>query len=203
MYNRRPKGQTGPPENEVCQIISEDGGLTWGEPKLLIPNKEDNIPCEPFVFYSPDKNQLVCLVRDNKRDGHSLMIFSNDEGKTWTAPMETPWGLTGDRHIAQYTSDGRLVVVFRDMAPLSPTKGHFVAWVGHYDDLIRQTPGEYRVKLLHSYAGSDCGYPGFEILPDGTFIAITYIKYEQGKNKHSIVAVRFRLDELDSFMKEK
>ncbi len=200
MYNRRPQGQTGPPQNEVCQSISKDGGLTWETPQLIIPNSENNIPCEPFVFYAPDNEQLACLIRDNKRDGHSLVIFSDNEGKTWSKPIETPWGLTGDRHIAQYAPDGRLVVAFRDMAPLSPTRGHFIIWVGHYNDLIHQTPGQYRVKLLHSYAGSDCGYPGLEILPDGTFVATTYIKYEAGEKKHSVISLRFTLDEMDCYI---
>lgn len=201
MYNRRPQGQVGPPQNEVCQSISKDGGLTWERPRVVVVNGENNIPCEPFVFYSPDKKQLACLIRDNKRDGHSLVIFSDDEGETWSDPIETPWGLTGDRHIAQYAPDGRLVVAFRDMAPLSPTRGHFIIWIGHYNDLVCQTPGQYRVKLLHSYAGNDCGYPGLEILPDGTFLATTYIKYEAGEKKHSIVSLRFTLDEMDSSIK--
>ena len=125
------------------------------------------------------------------------MMVSTDEGQTWSALQETPWGLTGARHVIKYAPDGRLVAVFRDMAPGSPTKGHFVAWVGHEKDLREGTSGQYKIKLLHSYAGSDCGYPGLEILPDGTIIAITYIKMSPGKAKHSIVEVRFKLDETD------
>lgn len=201
MYNRRPEGVGGPPQNEVWQAISEDGGLTWENPRMVVPNTGRNIPCEPCVFTSPDGNLLVCLIRDNKRDGHSLVIFSGDNGQTWSPVKETPWGLTGDRHVAKYTPDGRLVVAFRDMAPLSPTRGHFVVWVGHYDDLANDTPGQYRVKLLHSYAGGDCGYPGLELLPDGTFLATTYIKYENNEKKHSVVSVRFSLSETDELLK--
>lgn len=58
--------------------------------------------------------------------------------------------------------------------------------------------GQYRIKLLHSHAGSDCGYPGLELLPDGAFFATTYIKYRPGKEKHAVVSTRFALDELDS-----
>ena len=50
---------------------------------------------------------------------------------------------------------------------------------------------------MHSYAGTDCGYPGLEVLPDGTFVATTYIKYKPGPEKHSVVSVRFKLHELD------
>jgi hypothetical protein len=34
-------------------------------------------------------------MRENKRTGTSLMKFSRDEGKTWTKPVDTPWGLPG------------------------------------------------------------------------------------------------------------
>jgi sialidase-1 len=102
-----------------------------------------------------------------------------------------------------YTKDGRLVIAFRDMALNSPTAGHFVAWVGTYDDIKKGKPGEYRIKLLHSYAGRDCGYPGMEILPDGTIVATTYIKYWNGQRKHSVVSTRFQIDELDAMVARK
>lgn len=180
--------------------VSHDGGLTW-EASVKIAEVEGRSPCEPCVFYSPDRKQLVCIARENNRKGNSLMMFSDNEGKTWTKMRETPWGVTGDRHVAKYLKDGRLVIAFRDMALNSPTKGHFVAWVGTYKDLREETSGQYRIKLLHSYAGSDCGYPGLEVLPDGTVLAITYIKYRPGKEQHSIVGVRFRLDETDNMLK--
>lgn len=83
-------------------------------------------------------------------------------------------------------------------APDSTTRGHFVAWVGDYADIAAKRPGRYRVKLLHSHAGSDCGYPGLEVTPDGTIVATTYIKYRPGAEKHSIVSTRFTLDETDA-----
>jgi len=89
------------------------------------------------------------------------------------------------------------VIAFRDQAPLSPTRGHFVAWVGTYDDIKQGKSGQYRIKLLHSYAGRDCGYPGMALLPDGTIVATTYIKYAAGKKRHSVVSTRFKLKEID------
>jgi len=130
------------------------------------------------------------------------MMFSSNEGKTWSQPVDTPWGLTGDRHMGVYTKDGRLVIAFRDKALNSPTNGHFVAWVGTYDDIKKGKPGEYRIKLLHSYAGGDCGYPGMEILPDGTIVATTYIKYRNDNNKHSVVSTRFKIQETDKMAAE-
>ena len=192
FYHRR-KGET----LVVLQTKTQDGGLTWSEPEV-IADVVGKKPCEPFVFRSPDNNELCCLMRENTHTGNSLMMFSRDEGNSWTDPVDTPWGLSGDRHMGVYTKDGRLVIAFRDRAPESPTRGHFVAWVGTYKDILNNKPGEYRVKLLHSYAGTDCGYPGMELLPDGTIIATTYIKYRDDSRKHSVVSTRFNIWETDA-----
>ncbi|HUW59788.1 MAG TPA: sialidase family protein [Candidatus Bathyarchaeia archaeon] len=197
MYHRR----TGPKKEllEVVQTITSDGGLTWSAPAVaaVVPGK---LPCEPFVFRSPDGAELCCLMRENTHKGRSLMMFSRDEAQTWSKPVDTPWGLTGDRHIGVYTPDGRLVIAFRDRALDSPALGHFVAWVGTYDDIRQRKPGQCRIKLLHSYAGVDCGYPGVELLPDGTVVATTYIKYHEGEEKHSVISTRFTMAEIDAML---
>ncbi len=195
MYHRRCG-----PENkslQVMQTVTRDGGVTWSDP-VVVADVEGKLPCEPFVFRSPDGDELCCLMRENTHKGRSLMMFSGDEAKTWSESVDTPWGLTGDRHMGLYTEDGRLVVAFRDKALGSPTLGHFVAWVGTYDDIKNGRPGQYRIKLLHSYAGHDCGYPGMELLPDGTIVATTYIKYRPGQAKHSVVSTRFKIAETDA-----
>ncbi|MCL4192903.1 MAG: glycoside hydrolase, partial [Thermoguttaceae bacterium] len=196
MYHRGPEGADRSPL-EVRQTATRDGGLTWSAPRV-VARVEGKNPCEPFAFRSPDGNELCCLMRENTHKGDSLMMFSRDEGQTWSTPVDTPWGLTGDRHMGVYAADGRLVIAFRDQAQQSPTRGHFVAWVGRYDDIRQGKPGQYRIKLLHSYAGGDCGYPGVERLSDGTIVATTYIKYWNDARKHSVVSTRFRLDETDA-----
>jgi hypothetical protein len=87
---------------------------------------------------------------------------------------------------------------FENGTKRNPTSGHFVAWVGTFEDILEGRDGQYRIKLLHSHAGSDTGYSGLEVLPDGTFVATTYVKYEPGPKKHSVVTTRFRLEELDA-----
>ncbi len=199
MYHRGPDGADRAPL-EVLQTVTKDGGFTWSEPRV-VARVEGKNPCEPFVFRSPDGKELCCLMRENTHKGYSLMMFSRDEGATWSTPVDTPWGLTGDRHMGVYAKDGRLVIAFRDQAPQSPTRGHFVAWVGTYDDIKQGKPGQYRIKLLHSFAGGDCGYPGMELLPDGTIVATTYIKLWNDARKHSVVCTRFRLEETDAQLK--
>lgn len=201
LYHKGPDGKDKSPL-KVFQMITADGGFTWTEPEV-VASVEGKDPCEPFVFRSPDGSELCCVMRENRRTGRSLVMFSQDEGETWSTPEDTSWGLTGDRHIGVQLEDGRWVFAFRDQAKNSPTKGDFVAWVGSYDAIKNGTPGDYRVKLLHSYAErkADCGYPGVELLPDGTIVATTYVKYAEGPEKHSVVSTRFKIEETDALLK--
>ncbi|HOE60853.1 MAG TPA: sialidase family protein [Kiritimatiellia bacterium] len=182
---------------EVVQSVTRDGGFTWSVPRV-VANVAGKMACEPFVFRSPDGSELCCLMRENTHKGHSLQMFSRDEGATWSVPEDTPWGLTGDRHMGVYAPDGRLVIAFRDQAPESPTKGHFVAWVGNYGDIRQRRDGQYRIKLLHGYKRVDLGYPGVERLADGTLLATTYLKYWEDTRQHSVVCTRFTLAETDA-----
>lgn len=201
LYHKGPEGADKSPLG-VFQTITADGGFTWSEPTLVAAVEEKN-PCEPFVFRAPDGDELCCLLRENTHKGRSLMMFSQDEGESWSTPVDTPWGLSGDRHIGVQLEDGRWVFAFRDMAPESPTRGHFVAWVGSYEDIKSGQGGDYRIKLLHSHAErvSDCGYPGVELLPDGTLVITTYVKYAPGPEKHSVVSTRFKIAETDAMVK--
>ena len=180
----------------VYKIVSEDGGLTWSDPEVVTQHPEAHL-CEPGVVRSPDGNQLAMLFRENSRKFNGFVVFSDDEGQTWSEPRELPAALTGDRHQGLYAPDGRLVFVFRDTTHISPTKGDFVAWVGTYEDIVEGREGQYRVRLLDNHKGGDCGYPGFEVLPDGTFIATTYGHWVQGEQPF-IMSSRFKLEEIDA-----
>jgi hypothetical protein len=125
------------------------------------------------------------------------VIFSRDEGNTWTEPRELPGALTGDRHVAKYAPDGRLLISFRDTTHESPTKGDWVAWVGTYDDIVQGREGQYRIRLKDNTKGADCAYPGVEVLPDGTFVLTTYGHWQQGEQPY-ILSVRLKLTETDA-----
>jgi hypothetical protein len=203
MTNIRRPGETREKRsNVVAQSFSTDGGLTWTRPWQIVLDIPGCVPCEPWLIRSPDGRQLMCILRENNRSFNSWMMTSDDEGRTWSAARQLPAAVSGDRHGSQTTSDGRLFIAFRDTAQQSPTRNHFVGWVGTYDDLLAGREGQYRVKLLHSHAGSDCGYAAVERLPDDTLIATTYVKYRPGPDKHSVVSVRLRLDELDARIKQ-
>ena len=72
---------------------------------------------------------------------------------------------------------------------------------------LKGRSGDYRIKLFHNTMRSeadqpgkgntDCGYSDLEVLPDGTLIATTYLKYADGPEKHSVMNTRFTLAETD------
>jgi hypothetical protein len=194
---RRPGETKDPWSNIMVQSESTDGGLTWSPWRVLVDLGKQKIG-EPEVIRSPDGKQLLCLIRENFPNTPSHFITSDDEGQTWSAVRDLPPGLVGDRHQHIYLPDGRLVIAFRDMGNQSPTREHFVAWVGRYEDIVNGRDGAYKIKLLHSHKGSDCGYPGLELLPDGTIVAITYVKYRPGPAQNSVVSTRFKIAETDA-----
>ena len=194
MYHRGSRNRDRSPLT-IWQAVSEDGGLTWGGERE-IAEVEGADPCEPAVIRSPDGKQLAAIMRENSRRYNSLLMVSDDEGETWSQPVEVPASLTGDRHMPRYAHDERLVMTFRDTALGSPTRGDFVGWVGTYDDMVSLREGQYRIRLLNSPVKGDLGYPGLELLPDGTFVTTTYAVLVEGE-KHSVVSVRFTLEDID------
>jgi hypothetical protein len=183
----------------VYTTLSKDGGLTWSVPAPIAMLPDASL-CEPGALRSPDGKQIAVLLRENSRKYNSFVIFSKDEGLSWSEPKELPAALTGDRHVARYAPDGRLFISFRDTTHVSPTKGDWVGWVGTWDDIVNGTEGQYRVRIMDNTKGQDCTYPGVELLPDGTFVTTTYGHWTEGEQPY-IVSVRFQLGELDSRLK--
>jgi hypothetical protein len=210
----------------LYKTISVDGGLSWSFPEAIYSSSEINL-CEPGFIRSPDGNQMAVLLRENARVKNSHVIFSNDEGETWTLPRELPAALTGDRHVLRYAPDGRILASFRDVSTDrseisklarqegisnmdviaskyklgSPTEGDWVAWVGTYQDILEGTEGQYRIRIKDNKKDWDTTYPGLELLPEGTFVITTYGHWEEGEQPH-ILSVRFSLEEMDRLVKK-
>ena len=190
----------------LYKTFSKDGGLTWSFPESIYRSSAIHL-CEPGCVRSPDGRKLAVLLRENARRKNSHVIFSEDEGRTWTKPRELPLALTGDRHTGKYGPDGRLFISFRCRAPKQsaggrPFEGDWVGWVGTWDDIENGRPGQYSVRLKDNHKGYDTTYPGVEVLPDGTFVVTTYGHWAKGEAPY-IMSVRFQLDELDKMAKTK
>lgn len=184
----------------LFKTLSNDGGLTWSKPQAVYESSEIHL-CEPGCIRSPDGSKLAVLLRENSRRKNSHVIFSEDEGKTWTAPRELPLSLTGDRHTAKYSADGRLLISFRCNSPTAsrkgrPFEGDWVAWVGTWEDIVHGHHGQYSVRFKDNTKGYDTTYPGVEVLPDDTFVVTTYGHWIQDEAPY-ILSVRLKLSELD------
>lgn len=192
--------------------FDENGNMQWSVPEKYFAahreiEKKTNM-CEVEVIRSDmGKGDELCLItRSNAKNVNSLISFSQDEGETWSTPVEVPAALNGERHKAEYTPDGRLVISFRsiergekaeDNAKNRTDKSRgwisegLVAWIGTYEDLKNGTEGQYRIKLAHTYvegqtspeyyANADTGYCGNVVLPDGTVMICSYGKFSPDK----------------------
>ncbi|MFO1093714.1 MAG: SMP-30/gluconolactonase/LRE family protein [Planctomycetaceae bacterium] len=85
---------------------------------------------------------------------------------------------------------------FRDTTHVSPTRGDWVGWLGTYDDIVRGSEGQYRIRLMDNHKGADCAYPPVEVLPDGTVVTTTYGHWTAGESPY-VVSLRFQPAELD------
>lgn len=190
---------------KLFKTFSTDGGLTWSFPETVYQSSAVHL-CEPGCIRSPDGKTLAVLLRENARRKNSHIIFSEDEGKTWSDPRELPLALTGDRHTGKYGADGRLFISFRCISPTPkrngrPFEGDWAGWVGTWDDLVHGTDGQYSVRLKDNTKSYDTTYPGVEVLPDDTFVVTTYGHWSKGEEPY-ILSVRFKLNELDAMANE-
>lgn len=199
LTNARPASGDGK-QNLIIRSFSGDGGRSWSKPEIIADLQGANL-CEPWILPSPDRSRWACLMRANNRKMNSMVIFSDDHGRSWSAPLPLPLPLKGDRHVARYLPDGRIIAAFRCMDETSPCYGHFCGWIGCWEDLENQTPGQWMLKLLHHVSDShfgngDCGYPGLEILPDRTILATTYLRRSRQDAGNSVVSLRIPFDSL-------
>ena len=196
MTNTRCPDDNDPWSNMIIISWSDDNGISWTKPKTVANIKGRKLS-EPWIIPSPDGRELACLLRVNNRKYNSMIMFSKDNGQNWNKPELLPDTLTGDRHIGKYLPDGNILVVFRDVSKNGPTYGYYCGWVGSWDNLKNGGKGKYRIKLLQHYMNGkegtpDCGYPGLEILNDGSVLATTYLRYRPHDQYNSLVCVRFK-----------
>lgn len=211
-----------------------DDKPVWSKPEPYFSQyraieKKANM-CEVEVVRSDcGKGDELCLIaRSNNKNYNSLLSFSQDEGKTWSAPVFVPSALNGERHKADYTADGRLFITFRSIErSLDKVKKNsvenmknwysegWVAWVGTYDDLRNGTEGQYRIKLAHTYldkqtepalcANADTGYCGNVVLDDGTIVTSTYGQFgekkKDGNYKTYVASKRLKLSDVEKLIK--
>ncbi|NCC55558.1 MAG: LPXTG cell wall anchor domain-containing protein [Erysipelotrichia bacterium] len=174
--------------------FDDNGNEVWSVPEAYLSEYRDIEKqyqiCEVGMFRSPDGKRIVGLARSQSHNNPATLIYSDDEGKTWSKPMDLPGSLAGERHKVVYDPiSNRLVVTFREIkhdlngnnqfdGNTDWTCGEWIAWVGTYEDLMEQNDGEYTFIIANDYSNNaksgDTGYAGVVVLEDGTFIMNSY-----------------------------
>lgn len=199
--------------------FNSDGAMQWSEPTPIFTAYraiESRVAlCEPEVIRSPNGKQLCMLMRANTKLSNSYISLSNDEGITWSMPVEVADEVSGERHKAIYDNvSGKLVISMRNTTFKNNEKESknfksrgWTVWVGSYEDLIMGRSGDYVIKLAHTYikgqktegelANADTGYAGIVQLADGTIVTNSYGRFSD-RNSTYIVAKRFKLADIVS-----
>lgn len=179
--------------------FDEQGNEQWTAPEPYLAEHreiEDAYDiCEVGLFRSPDGKRIVGLARSQSHNNPATLIYSEDEGTTWSKPMDLPGSLAGERHKAVYDPiSQRLLITFREIVYDMNNNnlfdgdpdwraGEWVAWVGSYEDLIKQNEGDYRILLREDFANNrksgDTGYAGIVALEDGTFVLVSYGHFDK------------------------
>ena len=183
--------------------FDKDGNEHWSEPVSYLTEhraiEAKYKMCEIGMFRSPDGKRILGLARSQSHNNLSTLIYSDDEGNTWSEPMEMQGSLAGERHKAVYDPiSGRLLITFREIRyDLNGNNrfdgnddwraGDWMAWVGTYEDLLQQNEGDYSIILSRDYSqnakGGDTGYAGVVVLDDGTFILDSYGHWDEEFSK--------------------
>lgn len=76
------------PYKEIWLSRSTDNGHTWSEPELIESTANDNWACSTPIRQMPDGTLILPVYRElpNPLRNWSAMIFSEDNGKTWSEP---------------------------------------------------------------------------------------------------------------------
>lgn len=72
----------------IAGLISHDGGYTWGDEYTLVENTAGlNVMAPAFARLKDGGLGMVYSHRESTTEAHRVFVRSNDEGKTWSAPV--------------------------------------------------------------------------------------------------------------------
>ena len=115
-----PSGRGDTKQSNIMMIESEDAGLNWTKPRPVVSTKPFSqggpVVTQPCAFRSPDKKTICLLMCENSKTMPSMLTFSEDNGKTWSAfsdkaghvdMKESARGLSSTDRIRFVSDDGR------------------------------------------------------------------------------------------------
>ncbi|MBP1990663.1 sialidase family protein [Paenibacillus eucommiae] len=180
-------------KNACILVRSTDGGVTWGDESLVAMGFN-----ETSYAFLPD-GTLFAAARNDQRYSYISTLFSKDNGRTWSEPVQ----ITRDyEHPADVTvlQSGKLLLTFgRRVRPygcgalLSEDGGQ--TWNRNEEVLLAGDGAE----------SLDVGYPSTVQIEDGTIITALYYAsgsdaggadYLKGWGKISCQAIHYREEQL-------
>ena len=114
IYSRFRGGGGDHDVGDIAQIHSDDGGVTWSEPKTIFPRTIGlNNMSATFLRLQDGRIALMYLIKNTWDDCRPRMYFSDDEAETWSEavePIQTLGYFVVNNDRLVQTSTGRLIV---------------------------------------------------------------------------------------------
>lgn len=190
---KNPNGDGG--DYRIMGSLTKDGGLTWEKP-FVIAEKAGNKFFMPILFRSPDGKELCCLSSVWKMNSATAWAcFSEDEGKTWSDPVQASDIIAGTEHSVGVLADGRIVIAFSK-------GGQLRGWVGPYKALRARAKEGFEAKLIHNYGGG-AGSPNLHVRKDGEIVVVAFSQFDLHRPMPGIIAMRFMADEIERTINER
>lgn len=126
-----PQPKMGQPRTEQMVYVTTTRGASFPALSVLAADPVLTL-CEASMTRLPD-GRILALMRENGMVYEPMYAcLSADGGKTWTTPAPTP--LLGHRPCLDVTSQGELLVTYRNVGP----DGGTAAWIGTMDELFTE-----------------------------------------------------------------
>jgi hypothetical protein len=110
---------------QVGWIRSDDHGQTWSEPTPILPLVPHLYPYGP-ILVMPDGRWAYCpYYQREQEEFRALLVWSGDQGKTWSEPIAFPTPTDGNQGLTEctvvQTGPGRYLAAIRgDEGPGNP-----------------------------------------------------------------------------------
>jgi broad specificity phosphatase PhoE len=180
LYGRATDGSG---NSEIYFFRSEDDGVSWDFVRLQPEGPGENGFDETSLIETPDGRLLIMLR--TQPAGYLWQSFSDDMGKTWSAPEEAGiWGFPG--HLLALP-DGRILCTYGyRRAPMGIrariSRDNGKTW-DLDSEIVLRDDGKGR--------GGDLGYPTSIALDDGSIFTIYYMNLED--NVTHIAGTKWKL----------
>jgi hypothetical protein len=176
-------GAPEPGQTSVAYLMqSADGGASWELLSIMADGRsaEEPFEChEPFVLRTGDRS-LVCFLRCYGEGGLMRMCRSEDNGESWSEPVET--GVWGFPQAALQLEDERIVLAYGYRREPFGVRARILG-----PDLSG-VEGDEELVLRDEGVGGDLGYPTIAAREDGT-VLIEYYFHDEELVRHIAATV--------------